>query len=97
MTDYTYLENETKKQNMDTETDKPFKENRSEILWNVINSILAGGLVMLGALTAGDINKTAISIALITGAAVAISKFKEYWATQLPEYQSKATKAFNFF
>ena len=66
-----------------------------EITWNVINSLLAGALVFLGALTTGHINWESISIAIIASGAVAVTQFKKYWEKEEGEYCSK-TALFNF-
>ena len=68
------------------------KKNRNEILWNIINSLLAGSLVFLGALTTGTITKVSIFAALVAAGIVACTKFKDYWAGEKKEYSSKIFK-----
>lgn len=70
-----------------------WKKNKDEIIWNVINSILAGGLVFLGSLTSGIITKSAIIASLITCLGVILTKFSAYWQKEESEY---STKLFNF-
>lgn len=57
-----------------------------EILWNVVNSILAGALVFLGSIADGDITAKGFCAALITFFIVAFTKFYDYWKTQEGEY-----------
>lgn len=63
-----------------------------EILWNVVNSFLAGGLVIAGAVMDGHITKDGIILALGAGIVAALVQFKEYWATQKEEYTTKLFK-----
>lgn len=65
-----------------------------EIIWNLINSLLAGGLVFLGALTTGSVTWESVSVSIIAAAVVAVSQFKDYWTTERPEYCS--AKLFRF-
>jgi len=52
-----------------------------KIFWNIINSILAGGLVFLGSLTSGDITVQGLIGGMIASGIVAITKFRDYWQT----------------
>lgn len=77
-----------------------FRQNREEISWNIINSILAGLLVLLGSFTTGNINSTSIIISIATALIVAVNKFKDYWLTQekeVIEFQNNQVGLFNFF
>jgi len=65
------------------------KINKNEIIWHVINSVLAAGLVFMGALTTGNITLTSIIIAMVAGGIVALSKLKDYWESEKKEYTSK--------
>ena len=60
-----------------------------EILWNIVNSLLSGGLVFLGALTDGGISSKSICAALIVAASVALLQFKDYWKKEEEEYTTK--------
>jgi len=71
----------------------PFKKNKYEIRYHLINSALAGVLVILGSCIDGDITKESISIAFIASLVVFLTKFKEYWDGQQGEY---SRKIFNF-
>jgi hypothetical protein len=64
---------------------------KKEIMWNLINSGLAGVLVLLGALTGGEISLRSICIALLTAVIVAVTQFKNYWQSEEKEYKSKRT------
>jgi hypothetical protein len=65
--------------------------NKKEIIWNIVNSLLAAGLVMLGAFTDGKITYEGFIAALIAGAVVAITQFKDYWKREECEYSSIKT------
>lgn len=64
----------------------PFKENKNEIIYNLINSLLAGILVLFGSFITGEITHEAIVAAFIASAIVAITKFKEYWDGEAKQY-----------
>lgn len=72
---------------------KKAKMNK-EITWNIVNSLLAGGLVFLGACTSGGLNAQSIMAALTAALIVAITKFKNYWELEEAEYKEKIL--FNF-
>jgi len=55
------------------------KQNKKEIFYNIVNACLAGGLVLLGSFTTGEITKEGLIFAIIASAIVILSKFKEYW------------------
>ena len=65
-----------------------------EIIWNLINSFLAGVLVLFGAFTTGDITQKSFVAAAVAGGIVMLSQFKDYWETQKTEYSS--TKVIHF-
>lgn len=68
-----------------------------EIIWNLVNSFLAGGLVFLGSLTSGEITKNGLCFAGLTAAIVAITKFKDYWIKEEDEYSNcNKNRVFNF-
>jgi hypothetical protein len=72
---------------------KQQKSQSKEIIWNIVNSLLAGGLVFLGACTSGGINKEGIFAGLIAAGIVAVTKFYNYWEKEEGEY---STKLFSF-
>jgi len=61
---------------------------KNEIIWNIVNSLLAGGLVFLGGCSTGQINLNTIVFSLIAAGIVAITKFRDYWKTQEGEYST---------
>jgi len=62
---------------------------RKEIIWNIINSALAGGLVFFGGLVNGKITETGIIAAAVAAAIVALTKFKDFWSSEEKEYTKK--------
>ncbi len=62
------------------------KSNRMEIIWNIVNSLLAGALVFLGSVSAGEINTKVILAAILASLIVAIVQFKRYWEMEQSEY-----------
>lgn len=60
-----------------------------EIQWNIVNSLLAGGLVFLGSFATGGVTKEGLLVASITAAVVAVSKFQDYWKKEEQEYSHK--------
>lgn len=71
------------------------EENKKEIFYNIVNfiSLLAGLLVFLGSLTSG-FSWAGVGVAFISAGIVAITKFKEYWASEADEYKSTALFSF---
>ena len=67
------------------------KSQKKEICWNIVNSLLAGFLVFLGALTDGGITSRSIWAALIVAATISVIQFKQYWEKEEPEYCNKKT------
>jgi hypothetical protein len=63
--------------------------NKKEIFWNLINSAIAGGLVFLGGLSTGNLNKTSVIVALVTSGIIAFNKFRDYWVSEKNEYCEK--------
>jgi len=75
-------------------TNKTFENNKEEIKYNIINSLLAGGLVFLGSLTQG-FSFEGLCLSIVAGGTIALTKFKDYWTTQKGEYQN-ILNYFNF-
>ena len=71
------------------------ESNKREIIWNIVNSLLAGVLVFLGACADGNVTLRALVTAGIAALVIAITKFKSYWATQEGEY-SYTERLFTF-
>lgn len=65
------------------------KDNKKEIIWNLVNSGLAGLLVFAGACVEGNITLKGVFLAFFAGLVVAVTKFKEYWIREEAEYSSK--------
>ena len=55
------------------------KDFEKEILYNIVNSLLAGGLVFLGGLSSGSLSWHTVTAATIAAGIVALTKFREYW------------------
>lgn len=64
-------------------------ENKKEIMYHLINSFLAGGLVFLGSLTTGEFSLKSLGIATAACLIVMLTKFKNYWEKEEPEYSKK--------
>ena len=58
-----------------------------EICWNIVNSLLAGVLVFMGALTNDGITGKSICAAIIAAGIIAIVQFKTYWEKEEGEYK----------
>ena len=65
------------------------KKNKDEIVWNLINSGMAGLLIFLGAFLNGGVTWTGIISALIASLIIAVTKFRDYWSKEENEYTSK--------
>ena len=63
------------------------KENRREIVWNIVNALIAGFISFLSALiAANELNWKVVLVSIITASLVICVKFKEYWAKEEKEY-----------
>lgn len=71
-----------------------FKRNVDEIFYNLINSLLAGILVLVGSFSSGTIDKSSLFIAGVSAVIVFTVQFKNYWEGQKSEYTT--LKLFNF-
>lgn len=70
-----------------------------EITWNIINSLLAAGLVFAGGCAAGELTWSVVGAAGIAAVIVMITKFKTYWENEEKEYKDKkktTQKLFSF-
>lgn len=73
---------------------KIFKKNQKrEIIYNLINAGLAGFLVLLGSFSNGEITGKGLCFAVIAALIVIATKFKEYWDGEKGEYTARV---FNF-
>jgi hypothetical protein len=68
---------------------KALKQNKDEIIWNIINSLIAGGLVIAGACAGGNLTLTGLGTAFAAAAVVALTKFRDYWLKEEHEYSKK--------
>lgn len=66
---------------------------KQEIIYNIINSLLAGALVLLGSCADGEISQRGFIIALVAAGIVAITQFKNYWDAEAKDY--KCTQLFS--
>lgn len=66
---------------------KKEKTQKKEIIYNIVNSLLAGGLVFCGSLTTGEITLQGAGAALIAAMIISMSKFKNYWESEKDEYK----------
>jgi len=69
------------------------KQNK-EIVWNIVNSLLAGVLVFLGSISDGTFSFHGVCAALVVAGIVAFTKFQQYWTSEEKDY--KHTRLFNF-
>jgi len=77
------------------------KDFEKEIIYNIVNSLLAGGLVFIGGLSAtGCLSWQTVAAATLASAAVALTKFKEYWTENGDIFRkppNKKAQLFSFF
>ena len=71
------------------------KENKKEIFWNIINSLIAGSLVFVGSFSSGELSWRSLATAGAAALLVAITKFGNYWASEKKEY-TRTRQLFNF-
>lgn len=55
------------------------------IIWNIVNAVLAGVLVILGACSVGEISLETFIIAVVIGFIVAVNQFKDFWESLEPK------------
>ena len=65
-----------------------------EIVWNIVNSLLAGFLVFLGGFSSGNVTFETLGFAAIAACIAAFIQFKSYWAKVESEYSKP--KLFTF-
>jgi hypothetical protein len=63
---------------------------------NIINSLLAGALVLFGSFTAGEITQKSIIVAIAASFIVAITQFKNFISEYCKSEEEIKTKIFNF-
>lgn len=62
------------------------KSNKKEIFWNIVNSGMAGALVLLGSMTTGSVTIQSMTAAMMAALIIAVSQFKDYWNDEKREY-----------
>ena len=67
-------------------------DNKKEIIWNLINSGLAGALVFFGALTTGTVTWASVMASLAAAVVAMCIQFKQYWTGEKEEYSTKLFK-----
>jgi len=66
------------------------KKRRKRRFWNIVNSGLAGGLVIFGALLSGELTFKVVIAAIIAGGLAAVVQFKHFWDSEKKEYYKGA-------
>lgn len=63
------------------------KSQASIIVWHIVNSLIAGGLVMFGALVStGHITLESFGVAVATGGVTALIQFRDFWNEEKPMF-----------
>jgi hypothetical protein len=57
-----------------------------KVFWNLINSLIAGSLVIIGSLTDGEVTSKGLMIAIVAGTAIFLSQFRDFWAKEEQEF-----------
>lgn len=71
-----------------------WKKNKDEIIWNLVNSILAGMISLATSfISLGEITQKGLIASGATAALIAVWKFSNYWQKEKKEY---SIKMFNF-
>jgi hypothetical protein len=73
----------------------PFIKNKSEILYMLIDSFIAGGLVFFGAFVSNGFTQAGFITAICTSGTVAFLKMQNYFKSNEKKYMNM-TKIFNF-
>lgn len=69
----------------------------NEVTAKIINSILAGVLVMLGGMSNGEMSTQTLYFSFVAGAIVAVTQFKTYFEKKQETKQTKPSPTlFNF-
>jgi len=62
------------------------QKNRKEIFWNIVNALLAGGLILLGSLSSGNFTTQGIILSIVASLTVMLTKVQHYWKKKEREY-----------
>lgn len=65
------------------------KTQKQEIIYKIVNSLLAGVLVFLGTCVDGELTLKGMGISVAASLIIAITKFKEYWDGEESEYSNR--------
>jgi hypothetical protein len=69
------------------------KQNKNQIIWNIVNSLLSGGLVFLGTCLDGELTLKGVLVASLVAGTVALTKFKQFWEKEEANF---SRQIFNF-
>ena len=70
--------------------------NKQEVIWNLVNAGIAGGIFFAGSFSANQqITLNGVMFAVIISFGVALTQFKEYWLRVNPNMMNKK-QAFQF-
>ena len=72
--------------------ENPFYTNRWEIIYTIINSLLAAALIFLGAFSDGQITKEGILLAAVAALVTFLVQFKQYWDGEKGEFKTPKRK-----
>lgn len=64
----------------------PFRQNKYSIYYILIDCLIAGVLVIGGALSTGNVDKTSMVAACGAALVVFLTKFKDYWKSEKSDY-----------
>ena len=76
------------KEGLEMARNEDFKGQTREIAYNVVNSLLAGALVLAGAFLSGKFTVEVAIAAIAAASKSAIIQIKDYWSKEKSEYCS---------
>lgn len=78
-------------------SEKEKKQRKNTIKYNIINSLIAGGLVFFGMISDGSISWQGIVVAAVAAGAVALKNFQDYWHERGKRYVPKKPTGLFYF
>jgi uncharacterized membrane protein len=66
----------------------PFKRNKYRIIYQIIDCLIAGSLVFIGALSSSGLTKTSLISALFVSLGVAFLKFQNFYKSLKKEFSN---------